>query len=58
MHLKIPYLHANGQDEEEHEDMQNGMQFSITDIYIFVINIYQYVFTSVSVSQLVLWFRT
>lgn len=54
MHLKIPYLHANGQDEEEHEDMQNGMQFSITDIYIFVINIYQYVFTSVSVSQLVL----
>lgn len=32
MHLKIPYLHANGQDERE--DVQNSVQFSITDIYI------------------------
>lgn len=34
MHLRILYLHANGQDEEECEDVQNGMQFSITYVYL------------------------
>lgn len=53
MHLRIPYLHANGQDEEECEDMQNGMQFSIIYIHIYC-KTFQYFLTSDSMSQLFL----
>jgi len=51
MHLKIPYLHANRQDEGECEDMQNNIQFSITYISVVIINVFQHFLSSDSMSS-------